>query len=107
MRAFVEDGNPGAVGLAAVALAAIGVLTFGWGSYLALAGAAGLMLVAARASQEHLPFPRRRDAADAWRIDARTRAAARRGLADARAALDGCQQRRKPRGAHTLRGGQR
>jgi hypothetical protein len=104
MRGSVGEGNPGAMGLAAVALAALGVVTFGWGSYLALAGAACLMLIAVGGTaQEHLPFPRRDD----WRIDARTREAARRGLADARAALERCRPRREPRGAHKPRGGDR
>jgi hypothetical protein len=102
MRTFVDGGNPGVVGLVAIALAGLGVLTFGWGSYLGLAGAAALALLAARASQdERLPFPREDD----WRIDERTRDAARRGLNGARAALDRC--RRGLQAAHKPRGGQR
>ncbi|HZQ59541.1 MAG TPA: hypothetical protein VFA84_15980 [Acidimicrobiales bacterium] len=61
------------------------------------------MLVVNGAAQERLPFPRRDD----WRIDARTRAAARRGLADARAALERSQRRHVPCGAHKARGGER
>ena len=103
MRTFVEGGDPGVVGLVALALAAIGVVTFGWGSYLALGGAAVLMLLAARASQdEHLPLAREDD----WRIDARAREAARRGLKDAREALDRCTRRKLQR-AHKPRGGVR
>ena len=103
MRTFAEGGNPGAVGLLGVGLAAVGVLTFGPGSYVALATAALLMLHVARAAQEeHLPFPRQDD----WRVDEPTRDAARRGLKGARAALERCR-RRQLRRARTPRGGQR
>ncbi len=103
MRTSVEGGNPGVVGLLALVLASLGVLTFGWGAYLALIGAAGLMLLAARASQEeHLRFPHQDD----WRIDTRTRQVARGGLKDARAVLDRCR-RRQHESAHKPQGGQR
>jgi len=52
----------------------------------------------------HLPFPR---GEEDWRIDSRTREAARHGIADARAALDRCQRPRNPQRAHRPRGGQR
>ena len=103
MRTLAEGGNPGAVGLLAIALAALGVLTFGWGSYVALAVAATITLHVARAAQEErLPFPREDD----WRLDERTREVARRGLRDARAALDRCRRRQLKR-AHEPHGGQR
>jgi hypothetical protein len=54
------------------------------------------------ARKEHLPFPRQDD----WRIDEHTRTVARRGLDDARAALERCR-RRQPQRARELRGGQR
>jgi fatty acid desaturase len=102
MRTFAEGGNPGAVGLLALALAALGVLTFGWGSYVALAGAGALTLYVARAAQEErLPFP----SEDDWRLDERTRAIARRGLRDARAALDRCRRKQLQR-ASKPQGGQ-
>ena len=89
MRSIVKGGDPGLVGVVALALAAVGVLTSGWGSYLALAGAAALTLLVARATQqERLPLPR---PDDGWRIDTRTRDVARRGLREARAALDRCR----------------
>jgi hypothetical protein len=95
---MVDGGDPGAIGLVALALAALGTVTFGWGSYLALAGAAVLALVVARAAQkehqkEQLPFRHEDD----WRIDPPTRQAARRGLRDARAALDRCRRRQLDR----------
>jgi hypothetical protein len=103
MRTLAEGGNPGVVGLLTLLLAALGVLTFGWGSYVALAGAAALTISVARSAQEeHLPFPRQDD----WRIDQRTRDVARRGLRDARAVLDRCRRPQLPR-AHKPQGGKR